>query len=455
MDSALQPAGTVNAWTMPIKARIDMLSTGIRTPVGIKIFGNDLNQISKLGEKLEAVLQNVRGTRSAYSERTIGGLYLDIVPRRVEIARYGLNVEDVLMVVETAIGGMAVDRTVEGRERYSINVRYARELRDDMNSLARVLVATPSGAQVPIAAIADIRLVQGPSMLRNENGLLTGYVYVDLGGRDVGGYVADAKKAVAENLSLPAGYALQWSGQYENMQSVRERLKVVLPLALFLIIVLLYFNTKSGIKTAIVLPAVPFSAIGAIWLLYLLGYNVSIAVWVGLIALMGLDAETGIFMLLFLDIAYYDAKKRGALRGASDLMEAYPRRGQARPAQDDDRRSGLHRTDTDNVVDRHRCGHDEAHRRADDRRTHHLVPFGVARVSCGLYDLEVASHMKLPAASRRVSDISSPSMGEETRPPCQIKFSSGREERVINVTLSLPSPIKGEGGGFSAAGRGK
>ncbi|MFA4874033.1 MAG: efflux RND transporter permease subunit, partial [bacterium] len=301
---------------------IDMLSTGIRTPIGIKILGNDTKEIEKIGGHLEAILRDVPGTRSVFAERAAGGYFLDFDLKRDELARLGISVADAEETIMTAIGGENISTTIEGRERYPVNVRYSRELRSDMNSLSRVLVATPSGAQVPIAALADIRLVQGPSMLRNENGMLSGYVYVDLAGRDVGSYVTDAKKAAAAKLQLPPGYALQWSGQYENMLRVRERLKVVLPLTLFIIIVLLYMNTKSGIKASIVLLAVPFSAIGAIWLLYLLGYHMSIAVWVGLIALMGLDAETGIFMLLYLDIAHEDARKGGMLRDISDLKEA-------------------------------------------------------------------------------------------------------------------------------------
>ncbi len=322
MDKAMQFPGVSNAWTMPIRARIDMLSTGIRTPIGIKILGNDTKEIEKIGSRLETILKGVPGTRSVFAERAAGGYFLDFDLKRDELARLGISVADAEETILSAIGGENVSTTVEGRERYPINVRYSRELRDDMSALSRVLVAAPDGAQVPIAALADIRLVQGPSMLRNENGMLSGYVYVDLAGRDVGSFVSDAKKAVNANLELPSGYALAWSGQYENMLHVREKLKVVLPLALFIIIVLLYLNTKSGIKAAIVLLAVPFSAIGAIWLLYILGYHMSIAVWVGLIALMGLDAETGIFMLLYLDIAHEDARKNGMLKDISDLKES-------------------------------------------------------------------------------------------------------------------------------------
>jgi len=264
----------------------------------------------------------VPGTRSIYAERTAGGFFLDFDLRRDQLARYGLTVQEAEMVIETAIGGEPVTRTIEGRERYTVNVRYAREERDSLERLQRVLVPTMNGAQVPLAQIADIRMVSGPAMIRDENGMLAGYVYVDLTGRDVGGYVEEAKKLVAQRVSLPTGYALQWSGQYENMLRVRERLKVVVPITIFLIFTLLFMNTKSAVKATIVMLAVPFSVIGAVWLLYLLGYNTSVAVWVGMIALMGLDAETGVFMLLFLDLAYYDAVRRGKMRTKEDLYEA-------------------------------------------------------------------------------------------------------------------------------------
>ena len=322
MDEALQIPGTTNAWTMPIKNRIDMLTTGVRTPIGIKISGADLKKIEGIGTHLEMILKDVPGTRSIYAERSAGGYFVDFDLNRDEIARYGLSVADVQMVIMSAIGGENVTTTIEGRERYPVNVRYSRELRDDIEELKRVLVPTSAGQHIPLVELADIRLVSGPAMIRNENGLLAGYVYVDMAGRDIGGYVTEAKKKVARELRLPPGYALTWSGQYENMLRVKERLKVVLPLTLFIICVLLYLNTRSAVKTGIVLLAVPFSLIGAVWLLRILGYNISIAVWVGMIALMGLDAETGVFMLLFLDLAYQDAVREGRMRTAHDLEEA-------------------------------------------------------------------------------------------------------------------------------------
>ncbi|PIQ84643.1 MAG: CusA/CzcA family heavy metal efflux RND transporter [Candidatus Omnitrophica bacterium CG11_big_fil_rev_8_21_14_0_20_63_9] len=322
MDQALKIPGTTNAWTMPIKNRIDMLSTGVRTPIGIKIFGSDLKTIEEMGVHLEMILKDVPGTRSVYAERVAGGYFLDFDLKRESLARYGLSVADAQMIIMSAIGGEPVTTTVEGRERYTVNVRYAREFREDLEALQRVLVPTPAGQHIPLAQIADLQLRSGPAMIRDENGLLAGYVYVDVAGRDIGGYVTEAKRIVVQQLKLPSGYALVWSGQYENMLRVRERLKVVLPLTLFIICVLLYMNTKSMVKTGIVLLAVPFSLIGAVWLLWLLEYNVSIAVWVGMIALMGLDAETGIFMLLFLDLSYHEAVKRGQMRTEHDLEEA-------------------------------------------------------------------------------------------------------------------------------------
>ena len=324
MDAVVRFPGVTNAWTMPIKTRIDMLTTGIRTPIGVKVYGSDLDEIQRIGERLEQLLKDLPGTRSVFAERVTGGYFVDFEPRRDQLARYGLTIAQVQDVIMSAIGGQNVTTTIEGRERYPVNVRYPRELREDPDRLARVLVPVPggTGAQVPLGQLAEIRLVQGPAMLRDENGFLSGYVYVDIAGRDVGSYVEEAKRVVAENLPLQPGYVLQWSGQYENMLRVRERLKLVVPITLVLIFVLLYMNTRSAFKAAVVMLAVPFSAIGAIWLFWFLDYNVSIAAWVGMIALLGLDAETGVFMLLFLDLSYEDAKQRGLLRSVEDLDQA-------------------------------------------------------------------------------------------------------------------------------------
>jgi Cu(I)/Ag(I) efflux system membrane protein CusA/SilA len=322
LNDALQLPGMSNAWTMPIKARIDMLTTGVRTPLGIKILGSDLNKIQELGESIEMALKDVPGTTSVFAERTAGGYFLDFDIKRDALARYALTVDDVEMVLTSAVGGESVTTTVEGRERYPVNVRYLRDYRSDFGALDRALVRTPAGAQVPMAQLADVRMVSGPGMIRDENGRLSGYVYVDVTGRDIGRYVQDAKKIVAEKVKIPPGYQLVWSGQYEFMQRVRERLKLVVPVTLFIVFLLLYFNTRSLTKTLIILLAVPFSAVGAVWFLYLLGYNMSIAVWVGLIALLGVDAETAVFMLLYLDLAYHEAREKGQMRSWDDLREA-------------------------------------------------------------------------------------------------------------------------------------
>jgi Cu(I)/Ag(I) efflux system membrane protein CusA/SilA len=323
LDAALTLPGVSNAWTMPVKGRIDMLTTGIRTPVGLKISGADLATIEKIGLRVEELLPAVRGTRSVFAERTAGGYFLDITWNREALARHGLSVEEAQAAVQNAIGGENVSTTIEGRERYPVNVRYKRDFRGDVAAIGRVLVTAAEGKrQVPLSALATVRTATGPAMIRNEDGLLTGYVYVDLAGRDPAGYIEEAGKLLREKIELPVGYALSWSGQFEAMQRVKERLTVVVPLTLLLVFLLLYLNTNSIAKTLIVLLAVPFSAIGAIVFLWLLGYNMSVGVWVGLIALLGVDAETGVFMLLYLDLAYDDAKKQGRLRSLEDLQAA-------------------------------------------------------------------------------------------------------------------------------------
>ena len=322
LDRLVKLPGVANAWTMPIKARVDMLSTGIRTPVGIKIFGPNLDGINKIGEQIEGAIGMVRGTRNVFAERVTGGYYVDFTVKRDQIARYGLTVQDVQMVIESAIGGANVTTTIEGRERFPVNVRYQRVYRSDVSGLRRTLISTPGGAQVPLEQVADISLTTGPTVIRTEQAQLLGYVYVDVAGRDIGGYVDDAKKAVAANVKLPEGYYLEWSGQYEYMMRAKERLKIVIPLTLLIVIVLLYFNTQNVTKVAIVLLAVPFSLIGAFWALYLLGYNMSVAVWVGIIALAGVDAETGVVMLLYLDHAYEKYKGMGRMNSLADLQEA-------------------------------------------------------------------------------------------------------------------------------------
>ncbi len=322
LDNAMRFPGVSNAWTMPVKARIDMLTTGIRTPVGIKIFGRDLSVIEKIGLDIEKALMDVKGTRNIYAERVTGGYFYDLVIKRDEIARYGLTVEDVNEVIQTALGGMRLTTTVEGRERYPVNVRYMRELRDEPEMIKRILVGTSDGAQIPLDQLVEMKVVKGPPSIKSEEGMLVAYVYVDVGGRDIGGYVSEAKKVVSEKVKITPGYFIEWSGQYEFMQRVKEKLKYVIPLTAMIIFVLIYINTKSIIETVIVLLAVPFSLVGAFWLLYILGYNMSIAVWVGIIALAGLDAETGVVMLLYLDLAYKEWKSKGMMRSLTDLEDA-------------------------------------------------------------------------------------------------------------------------------------
>ena len=322
LDRTVRVPGVANAWTMPIKARVDMLSTGIRTPVGIKVFGPDLAKINELGAQIEHALNRVDGTRNVFAERVTGGYYLDFVIKRDQIARYNLSIADVEMAIESAIGGANVTTTIEGRERYPVNIRYQSAYRTDIDAIRRTLIATPGGAQIPMGEVADITVTTGPTVLRTEQGQLLGYVYVDVGDRDLGGYVTDAKAAVANAVTLPAGYTLEWSGQYEYMQRSSERLKIVIPVTLALVIVLLYLNTRKAAKVAIVLLAVPFSLIGAFWLVWLLGYNLSVAVWVGIIALAGVDAETGVVMLLYLDQSYDRFKQEGRMRNLHDLEQA-------------------------------------------------------------------------------------------------------------------------------------
>ncbi len=323
MNEALRFPGVANGWTMPIKGRIEMLSTGLRTPVGLKVSGGDIAKIEEIGGQIEGLLANVRGTRSVFAEKTGTGYFLDFDWNREKLARYGLAMEEAQSVVSGAIGGENVTTTVEGRERYGVNVRYLRDFRSDASSLGRVLVPVNDGqAQVPLSELAGIHTAAGPSMIRDEDGMLTGYVSIDLDRRDPAGYIGEADRILREKLALPPGYVVTWSGQHAGMERVRERLKTVIPLTLLFIFFLLYLNTGSIVKTALVLLAVPFSAVGAIWFLYLLDYNMSIGVWVGLIALLGVDAETGVFMLLYLDLAYAAAGAAGRLKSEGDLRTA-------------------------------------------------------------------------------------------------------------------------------------
>jgi copper/silver efflux system protein len=309
MDKALQFPGVSNAWTMPIRARIDMLSTGIRTPVGVKVFGTDLAEMERLARQIEQVLRTVRGTSSAYAERVIGGYYLDITPDRDALARYGLMVGDVQEVIATALGGETVTTTVEGRERYTVNVRYPRDLRSNPQAIANdVLVPMPKGGTVPLGEVATVKLARGPTTIRTENGQLAVYVFVDIRDRDLGGYVAEAQNAVAANVAFPPGYYVTWSGQFEYLERAEARLKVVVPVTLLIIFLLLYLNFRRLTETLIVMLSLPFALVGGLWLLWWLGFNLSVAVAVGFIALAGVAAETGVVMLIYLDHALVEAR---------------------------------------------------------------------------------------------------------------------------------------------------
>jgi Cu(I)/Ag(I) efflux system membrane protein CusA/SilA len=322
MDQSLKVPGLTNSWTMPIRGRIDMLTTGMRTPVGLKISGGDLGTIEQIGTKIETLLPQVSGTRGVFAERTGSGYYLDFRWNRDQLARYGLSMEEAQTAVANAIGGEDVTTAVEGRERYPVNVRYMRDFRSDLSALQRVLVPAGGQRQIPLGELAEIRATTGPSMIRDEDGLLTGYVYVDVAGRDPESYVKEAGTLLQNQLKLPTGYAFSWSGQYEAMQRVRQRLTRIVPVTLALVLLLLYLNTRSLTKTMIIFLAVPFSAVGAVLFLYLAGYNMSIGVWVGLIALLGVDAETGVYMLLYLDLAYEEARQQGKLQNLAGLREA-------------------------------------------------------------------------------------------------------------------------------------
>jgi Cu(I)/Ag(I) efflux system membrane protein CusA/SilA len=330
MDRALQFPGVANSWTMPIRARIDMLSTGIRTPIGIKVFGSDLEQMEKVAREIETVVRNVPGTTSAYAERLTGGFYLDIVPDRAQLARYGLTVGELQDVVSTALGGEMVTTTVEGRNRFGVIVRYPRDARADPQRIEReVLVplmpeAGQLPAMIPLGQVARARLTQGAPVIRTENALLSAYIFVDIRGRDIGGYVRDARKAVADNVKFPPGMYATWSGQFEYLERATEKLKIVLPLTIGIIFVLLYLNFRRVTESLIVMLSVPFALLGGIWLIWWLGYNLSVAVAVGFIALAGVAAETGVVMLIYLDLAWRDVGERCAMeRRAPTVAELY------------------------------------------------------------------------------------------------------------------------------------
>jgi Cu(I)/Ag(I) efflux system membrane protein CusA/SilA len=322
-DAAMNFPGVANTWTMPIRGRIDMLATGMRSPLGLKIAGPNLQRIQELGTRVEELLRNVRGTRNVFAERINDGRYIDIQWDRGELAGAGISIEEAQTAVQNAIGGDNVTTVIQGRVRYPVNVRLPRDSRDNLDALRQVLVGSSGGGDpVPLGQLATVRIVPGPAMIRDENAMLTGYVYLDLDGREAKGYVDEASAVLAQKLSLPAGYTLLWSGQYEAFLRISRRLLEVVPLTLAFIAVLLYWSTRSAAKTCLVLLAVPFSAIGAIWSLYLLGYPMSPAVWVGLIALLGVDAETGTFMVLYLDLAWQKRIAEGRMQTHADLREA-------------------------------------------------------------------------------------------------------------------------------------
>jgi len=319
MNENVRFPGMANIFWMPIQTRTEMLSTGFRSNLGIKVFGPDLETIEDIGVEIEGILTELQGTRSVFAERVTGGYFLDFDIDREQAARYGLTVGDVEDVIETAIGGKNISQTVEGQERYPINVRYQRELRTDIEDLQRVVVATPAGAQIPISLLADINFSTGPPQIRNENGQKVGYVFVDVEGKDYEGYVNEAKELIREKVDLPPGYFVQWAGQYEYLQRVKEKLTIIVPITVLIIFLLLYMNFKSATETMIVLLSVPFSLVGSIWLLYLLGYDMSVAVWVGMIALAGLAAQTGVVMIIYLDEAYKKWKAEGRMKNITDL----------------------------------------------------------------------------------------------------------------------------------------
>jgi Cu(I)/Ag(I) efflux system membrane protein CusA/SilA len=316
MDKALQFPGVANSWTMPIKARIDMLSTGIRTPIGIKVFGKNLEEMERLAKQIEAVVKKISGTSSAYAERITGGFYINIEPDRLALARYGLTVGEVQDVIATALGGENVTTTVEGLERFGVNVRYPRDLRSTPEQIAReVLVATSSGAMIPLGQLAKVSISKGAPSIRTENALLSAYIYVDIRERDIGSYVAEARKAVNEQVKFPSGYYATWSGQFEYMERATAKMKIVIPITLLLIFLLLYLNFKRITESLVIMLSVPFALVGGVWLLWLLDYNLSVAVAVGFIALAGVAAETGVVMLIYLEHAWQEVQVRCADEG--------------------------------------------------------------------------------------------------------------------------------------------
>jgi Cu(I)/Ag(I) efflux system membrane protein CusA/SilA len=327
LNGAIQIPGLSNAWTMPIKSRTDMLATGIKTPVGIKVAGANLAELERIAAEIEAVVRQVPGTSSVFAERVMGGNYIEFQIKRDEIARYGLTIGDVQDVLEVALGGMPLTTTVEGLQRYTVNLRYDRDFRENLEALRDIIVPSPTGAQIPLGQFAEMKVVRAPMSVKSEGAVPNAWIYVDVKNIDVGTYVAMARRAVAEaigrrQIKLPNGYNIFWSGQYEYMLRAQQRLMLVVPITLLIILFIIYLNTRSAIKTAIVLLSVPFALVGSIWTLWALHYNLSVAVWIGLIALAGISAETGVVMLLYLDLAYDEWRRKGSLRDVTDLRDA-------------------------------------------------------------------------------------------------------------------------------------
>ena len=385
LDRAVRFPGLTNAWTMPIKTRIDMLSTGIKTPVGIKVAGDDLETLQEVGRRIEQVVREIPGTASVYAERVAGGNYLDFEIDREEAGRYGLTVGDVQDVILSAVGGVNVTHTVEGRERYPVNLRYGRELRDNLPALRRVLVATPGGAQVPMAQLADLRIRKGPPAIKSENARLNAWVYIDIRDVDVGTYVERAREIVAEEIDLPEGYSLIWSGQYEYMERAKERLSLVVPVTLAIIFLLLFLHFRSVVESLMVMLTLPFALVGGIWLIYLLDYNMSIAVGVGFIALAGVSAELGVVMLTYLDQALESRRQEGRLQDRADLADGHRRGGLEAGAADLHDR-GIHRgrPAADHVGHGRRIAGDAADRGAHGGRAGDRHPVGAAGAAGGL-----------------------------------------------------------------------
>jgi len=322
MDEKLQYPGMPNIWWMPIQTRTEMLATGIRSPLGIQLFGDNLSEIEKAAVQIEKAVQEIPGTRSAFAERSTGGFFIDFKIKRENAARYGLSVKDINQFVQTAIGGMNVGETVEGRRRFPIQVRYAREWRDDPEKLSQLLISTPTGAEIPLSSVAEISFVNGPPMIRSEDGKLVGFVFVDPGSRAVADYVKEAKRVVSEKVKLPAGIRVGWAGQFKYFERAKARLKLILPITLVVVFLLLFLNTRSLVQTGVLLLTVPFSLVGSIWLLFFLNYNMSVAVWVGLIALLGIAVETGVIMLLYLNLSHDRWEKEGRLKTFGDLVDS-------------------------------------------------------------------------------------------------------------------------------------